>query len=192
MTPSPVLPLFLAQTAADASELADIRDPIHLIDWMFWGALALVAVLVAILLWRWQRRRARERSLAPSGPPPPPPGVWARAELDRLDREQAQFADKAFIGEVSLVVREYLERALQLPAPERTTEEFLHELRTHPLFTDAMRADLGQFLSAADMVKFAAQALGEDQRPAFLDQARQLVDTTENAAIPRPAEEASA
>lgn len=185
-----ISPLFLlADSAGAAAELADIREPVRIINWTLWGGvLAGLIVLgtIALLVLRRKRRNAPE---TPAGPPPPPPGVWARTQLERLAREQERFTDKLFVAEVSDVVRGYLERALRLPAPERTTEEFLDEIREHDAFSPEMRVEMGAFLAQCDLVKFANQGLATDQRPGFLTRAEQFVETTETT-IAQPKEAA--
>lgn len=191
--------LLLAQTSTptpstDGSDgLADIRDPVRIIDWTTWGLIAggvLIVALIALLFYLRARRRG---PIVESGPPPLPPGEWARSALDRLSREGDSLEDKAYVAAVSDVVREYLERALHLPAPERTTEEFLQEITAHPAFSGSMREEMAEFLERCDLVKFARQVLERAKRPELIGQARSFVDTTEATKTPeRPSEAASA
>jgi hypothetical protein len=179
--------LLLAQTATSApnqatdsgNRLADIREPVQIIDWTTWGlVIGAVAILALIVLWIILRLRRRGPKVE-LGPPPPPPGVWAQTELDRIAREGDTLEDRIYVAAVSDVVRGYLERALKLPAPERTTEEFLQEITRHPVFSPEMRSEMGRFLERCDLVKFARQELEREQRPVLISQARSFVETTE-------------
>lgn len=172
--------LLLAQQSTPL-ELADIREPVIIVDWVFWSLLGAVVLLIAVLLGIWIRRYQKKLASRPSGPPPLPPAEWARQALERLAAEESQYSDKDYIVAVSDIVREYLERAFNLPAPERTTEEFLAEMADHPVFTPAMREEMSAFLQRADLVKFAGQHLSRDDRPRLLESARQFVATAEHS-----------
>ncbi|MBQ7667020.1 MAG: hypothetical protein IJS46_03390, partial [Kiritimatiellae bacterium] len=86
-----------------------------------------------------------------------PPKRRALAELRRLlDRDlpsKGRFKD--FYCELTLVVRRHIERRHGISAPRQTTEEFLSSVSGRPEFPADTVARLGEFLSAADMVKFA-------------------------------------
>ena len=70
---------------------------------------------------------------------------------------------KDFYIELTMVVRRYIERRHAIRAPEQTTEEFLIAVRDDPRFRDDAGRKLGEFLKAADLVKFAAhRPSGED------------------------------
>lgn len=111
----------------------------------------LLAVLLISLLLRSRRRRAPvERVLTPT--------ELAEQELlallqdDPLSRGELQ----TFFVELTGVVRRYIERSSGVRAPEQTTEEFLREMRRSAAFDADSRERLSAFLTAADMVKFAA------------------------------------
>ena len=59
-----------------------------------------------------------------------------------------------FFVEVTAIVRDYIEQAFGLRAPEQTTEEFLAGMVDEPA-VGRHRAVLEPFLVAADEVKFA-------------------------------------
>jgi hypothetical protein len=69
--------------------------------------------------------------------------------------EQGRFAE--FYVRLTGIVRRYIERTTGLHAPEQTTEEFLREMERHPDFDGDRRRELGEFLAASDLVKYAAQ-----------------------------------
>lgn len=177
-----MIPL-LAQ-ANGSGELADIRDPVTFYSWMLFAGLALVALAVLLFVVWWVRRRARRASIVVV-PPPIAPAVWARSEFDRIAAESSRLDDKAFTSGVSDILRAYLERAFEVPAPERTTEEFLQLIGDHPVFQGRLNEALDTFLRRSDLVKFARQSIDASQRAPMLDEARQVVEEAEE--LRRPA-----
>jgi hypothetical protein len=136
--------------------------------------LAAAAAVVSFMLLR--RKRGSEAVQAP----PLPPHVWARRELDALATDDLlghrRFHE--FYYRLSGIVREYIERRFGIMAPERTTEEFLREMRRHDCLSEGHKSLLASFLRAADMVKFARHEPAiEDGEHAF-DAAGSFVDET--------------
>jgi hypothetical protein len=168
-----------APAAADA--LRDIKPPVEIPtgwEWLWWalGALALVALLVGLALFVFQRRKRV------SLPPPIPPHVRAKQALDASLQWLAQ--PKPFVTAVSDTLRSYLEERFTFRAPERTTEEFLHELQATPLLDKPQKQSLGDFLQSCDMVKFAKYEPTEAELRSLHSAAYRLVEETE----PRPEE----
>ena len=52
-------------------------------------------------------------------------------------------------------MRVFIEDMYKIQAPEQTTQEFLTELAQHPTFSKDVQQKLNDFLSQADLVKFA-------------------------------------
>ena len=90
---------------------------------------------------------------------------------------------KPFCILVSDTARFYLEDRFDFRAPERTTEEFLHELQKTNLLLPDQKESLGEFLKRCDLVKFARYEPREIELKDLHDSAVRLVDETE----PRPA-----
>ncbi len=165
-----------AQSAAQA--LADIRDPVRFVPWLLVLASILAVLLTALALWlfiRYRRRQAATATVAPTIPP----AEWARRELDRLESGSTTLDDKTFASGVADVLREYLERAFALPAPERTTEEFLQLVSGNPYFREDLKNALQTFLTRSDLVKFARQNLGAEMRGPIIAEAREVVREAE-------------
>lgn len=183
-SPAPSLQIPSAAPTPPA-ELVDIRGPIAADFWSQYahaviaGAIALV-VVVGFVVWLVMRLRARKT-------PPMTPAQTALAEIGAA-REFSQGDDARFSALLSQAVRRYIEAALSLPAPERTTEEFLREAQAHPLLAGEPLARLGRFLEGCDLVKFARQPLDEAGRAAFAEQACGFVLTTDAALNPPPAD----
>lgn len=177
--------LLSSASAAATNGLRDIKPPVDIPsgwEWLWWtlGALALIAAIVGLLLWLQRRRENRPVS------PPIPPHVRA---LERLREALALIAQpEPFVVAVSNTLRLYLEERFNLRAPERTTEEFLHELHTDPLLLPRQKQSLSDFLERCDLVKFARYQPGEPELHDLHDAAVRLVEETvpigESPALP--------
>src|SRR5687767_13161325 len=156
--------------------IRDIKAPVEIPDYWIWIWTAVGIVLVAVigfLVWKfWLKKR-----FEPVPPPPIPPHVRARR---RLKEAMAQISDpKLFVSEVSDAVRFYLEESFNLRAPERTTEEFLHELQSSRKLGENVTASLGEFLSRCDMVKFAKYEPTQTELEDLHNAAMRIVEETE-------------
>src|SRR5262249_14616385 len=88
---------------------------------------------------------------------------------------------------VSDTIRLYLEQRFSFHAPDRTTEEFLHELQATELLLPDQKQSLGEFLAICDMVKFARYEPGPPELRALHESAVRLIDETEPQPEPDPA-----
>jgi len=86
---------------------------------------------------------------------------------------------KPFVVAVSDALRAYLEERFSFRAPERTTEEFLHELRSTNLLDASQKERLSDFLQRCDLVKFAKYEPREMELRDLHASALRLVDETE-------------
>lgn len=80
--------------------------------------------------------------------------------FERLEKLKAEgFLEsgrvKKFYERISNILRYYIEDRFELRAPERTTEEFLGELKYSNCLGDGEKEEIGEFLRHCDMVKFA-------------------------------------
>ena len=140
-------------------------------------AASLLAALVIIILIR--KRKGTEKVVAP----PVPAHVIAYNALKDLDNKHLIENNhiKAFYYELSNILRHYIEDRFAIKAPERTTEEFLHELNNDKTFPEEYRALLKKFLIESDLVKFANyDATGEsahkaeDKTVEFIDETKEV------------------
>jgi hypothetical protein len=164
----------------------DWRDRLHDLLALPWHWLALLVAVAGVLgfgifllLYRYFRGR-----FAP--PPPPPPWDVALRRLCELRTElvAGAVAAEAALQRLSDVVRAYLEARFSLHAPRQTTAEFLRDLeRADSPLADADRAFLKDFLTAADLVKFARQPADVPAISDAVARAERLVSGT----IPAPA-----
>jgi hypothetical protein len=138
--------------AVPPRELRGIKPPVEIPNawlWAIWIAAGLILAAVVF----WLIRRQRRRQAAAAFVPPVPAHVRARQKLDEALRLIEE--PKPFCTLVSDTIREYLEERFTFHAPDRTTEEFLNELRDTDLLTPDQKESLGEFLQQCDLVKFA-------------------------------------
>ena len=172
-----------ATNTSSADEVADIRDIKGIVDvpfgdgGMVW-VLALLVLLVVALISVWAVRRYLSKRDEKSVPIPKPPAhvlAW-----NKLQNALSLIHDaERFCTEVSLIVRVYLEERFDLHAPDRTTEEFLFELRSSEHLIDDHKDLLSRFLSECDMVKFAKAEPPENELRRLHEAATRLVSETQ-------------
>lgn len=181
---TPVVPVSIisALSAEDTPETyRDIRGPVdvpHPWQWQqyVWAlVLAGVVVGVVMLMYTLVRRRREYARLVQVLP-----HEWALRELRRLEGQEyieRGMADE-FYYELSYIVRGYIERRFGLHAGHQTTEEFLVDLGRSNTFAQSHRALLRDFLTAADLVKFARVEPSTDDVAAALSAARRFINQT--------------
>jgi hypothetical protein len=167
------------QTATNG--LRDIKPPVVIPSgWalVFWVAGILAFAVLMAWLWRyWQKRRAQVLQV-----PVIPAHVRAKQKLAEALALIGQ--PREFCILVSDTIRNYLEERFEFHAPERTTEEFLYELRATNLLTVIQKESLGEFLQRCDLVKFARYEPGEAELRDLHASALRLVEETEPALLP--------
>ena len=173
--------LNLSAAAPANGDLRDIKPPLVIPSgWALaaWIAGALVVAALAFFAWRYWRRR---RSLVPPIPVVPA-HIRARQKLEQALGLLGQ--PREFCILVSDTIRLYLEERFDFRAPERTTEEFLHELRETNLLLPEQKDSLGEFLRRCDLVKFARYEPGEPELRDLHGAALRLVEETEPRLVP--------
>jgi hypothetical protein len=158
------------------NDIRGIKSPVEIFDpwfWIIWAIVGAASVLLAWWLWRRWRRRIPETGAMATVP------AHERAR-ERLRAALAYIHDpRPFCIAVSHAIRVYLEERFQLRAPERTTEEFLDELRASALLTLDQKQTLGEFLQRCDLVKFAQFEPTVEELQRLHDAAVRLIDETE-------------
>jgi hypothetical protein len=162
-----------------ATDIRDIKPPQQLpFDWRPYGIAAAAVVVVGLLgaaFFYLLNRPRRQRVL-----PPRPAHEVALTALNRLRAqglvEQGRFEE--YYVQLSSVVRHYLEDRFQIRAPEMTTEEFLSTLAIDGRLIAPHRRLLGEFLSQADLVKFARHLPSLKDSEGAYDAARRFIEDT--------------
>lgn len=165
---------------AATNDIRGIKPPLEIPNaWLWVFAVAAVLVLVAAIAVAWYVWSTRMKK--PPIIPILPPHERARQKLREALALISQ--PRPFCILVSDTVRLSIEERFNFRAPERTTEEFLHELKATNLLLPDQKDSLGEFLSVCDMVKFAKYEPGPAELQTLHDSANRLVDETE----PQPA-----
>ncbi|MBC8097092.1 MAG: DUF4381 family protein [Akkermansiaceae bacterium] len=156
--------------------LRDIKPPVEIASiwaWLGWviGAVILLG-LIALILWLLRRKKANVPVV-----PPIPAHIRAKQKLEEALALLSQ--PKPFCTAVSDITRFYLEERFNFHAPERTTEEFLHELQNTNLLLPDQKESLGEFLKRCDLVKFARYEPGEPELRDLHASALRLIEETE-------------
>ena len=102
----------------------------------------------------------------------------ALQQLSSINPSKEGIDAKTFSTSVSSTVRQFLEDQFHLPAPERTTEEFLDQMKNHSLIQGKISQQLGNFLKSCDLAKFAGQNFSLEQRKSLLKEAEAFITNT--------------
>ena len=170
------------------NDLRAIKPPVVIPSgwaWLFWVLAALV--VAALLYWVWRYWKKSKAAVPPV--PVIPPHIQARQKLQEALALISQ--PKEFCILVSDTIRWYLEQQFQFHAPDRTTEEFLYELKETDLLTPDQKDSLGRFLERCDLVKFAKYEPGEPELRDLHSAALRLVEETEPVLTPSVAPQGS-
>lgn len=169
-----------ASGGTNTLDIRPIKGPVEIpgaFDWLWWVAGLLAAVFIAWFLWR--KFRVRKPTAGTTSAVIPP----HRKAKDRLRGAHELISDPyRFCSLVSDVLRTYVEERFELRAPERTTEEFMIELRSSHKLHPAHKALLEDFLSHCDLVKFARFEPTLPELEGLLDSAIRFIDETAPAA----------
>jgi hypothetical protein len=166
----------VSSSGIEPGGLHGIKPPVEIPNFWLWAVGITAAILVvAALFWFYFYRKKLKR--AASSMPPIPAHLRARKRLE----EALRLIDepKPFCTYVSDTIRAYLEERFNFHAPDRTTEEFLNELRDTDLLTPDQKDSLGEFLQQCDLVKFARYEPTQTELRALHDSAVRLVSETE-------------
>ena len=133
--------------------------------WLIGGIVAVAAIVLLLL---------RKRHIKPKTP-----YEVAKLRFENAPKIYGDFGPKAYAEEVSQIVRDYIDAVYQIPAPERTTEEFLAIAGQSEHFDGEAKADLEKILTLADIAKFARHAFSETEKDQILQSAEKFVEADE-------------
>jgi hypothetical protein len=159
---------------------ADIEGPVLIGLWPMVLLIAggiLLLILVALGL-AWLIKRPRKQQAASLEPRRSPLEI-ALERLHRLKEDTSHLDPEPFTVEVSDIVRDYLEEALEVPAREQTSEEFLNAIAARDGIPTVLHAHMPTFLESCDRVKFARQSLDAAQQESLLQTAESVVESTD-------------
>jgi hypothetical protein len=87
---------------------------------------------------------------------------------------------KEFYEQISSILRHYIEHRFDLRAPERTTEEFLTELKNTDILSVSDKQSLEEFLTHCDLVKFAKHSPTNEQIQRTFDLVKEFIEKTKS------------
>jgi len=172
-------------------EIEDIAGPVELPRrrqaWVYVVLVAGAVLAGGVIAFLVLRRRRTEAAIRL------PADEIAYRELERLLAEKLieKGEIKLFYMRVSDVLRHYIENRFSLHAPERTTEEFLEEIRADGVFAEAQRTLLEEFLRHCDLVKFAEHEPTNEQIQKTFDACKEFIEATKLRAPEHEAVEAT-
>lgn len=173
--------LHSASQVVSTNDIRDIRPPVVIPSgwvWVLWVLLVLAVATAAFFLWRWWQRRKVIQAIVPEIPP------HVRAKQRLAEALALIDQPREFCIAVSDAVRVYLEERFDFRAPERTTEEFLLDLKKTDLLMRDQKESLGDFLTRCDLVKFAKYEPREPELRDLHTSALRLVEEAEP--MPQP------
>jgi hypothetical protein len=183
----------LLSEKAAALAIKDIEPPVELPRkgaWLYWilGA-GFLGLCSAAGFFKWRRKQQDAEAVRR------PAHEIACAELERLLAEKLveKGEVKVFYTGLSDILRRYIENRFALRAPERTTDEFLVELRDASVLAAPHKDLLGEFLRHCDLVKFAEHQPTTPEIQKTFDACKRFIfETEEKPDVPETPEEQTA
>jgi len=171
---------------ADINTMAAIRDidrsPIQWTNYWPW---ALAAAILLILVRRFLRpKKAKPIPVIVAAPAPAPAPVHAEAlrKITLLEQKRLWEKDqiKEHYAELSLIVREYLEKRYHIAALESTTTEIEKLLKTTE-FPKELNLAIKDLLAKADLAKYAQSSPPAAFHEKSIEKARAMIQETKGA-----------
>jgi hypothetical protein len=146
--------------------------------WTGLGALGVLALILLVVWWAGRRKF--------QGPPPAPPWETALRDLQAVEGALPMPPEACYV-KLTDIIRAYLEQRFDLQAGNQTTPEFLVALQSSDklMAGTELKLMLADFLSRADMIKFAREEATQQQLAEAVGGARRFVVET------RPSPEAA-
>ncbi len=158
--------------------IADIEEVVDMpAESSLWWLLLLIIPAAGGLVFYLRKKRAKEAERIFKSAHEI---AYARLQaLVRLDLIKAGKV-KRFYEAISDILRHYIEDRFELRAPERTTEEFLFEIRNTEKLCESDRNSLTEFLTHCDLVKFAKHSPTAGQIQRIFDLAKNFIVQTKS------------
>lgn len=149
-----------------------VRGPVEIPAYESWQialAVLLIVLVLGIIIWVIVRitKQAKPNTI--------PPYEAAIAELEAVSKSTEQ-DDEQFAVSCSQALRRYLENGHNLRFTARTSEEFLCSIKGNTTLGEKYQNELANALAAFDRIKFARQAISNEQRNEISDTVRRLID----------------
>ena len=120
----------------------------------------LLAVILAITTFLVLRKKKQK---------PLTPYEIAQWQFNAIKSAFDKLQAKPYAEKTSQVVRDYINAVYNIPAPNRTTEEFLKIASNADVFDEVAKNSLAMILNLSDMAKFAQHAFNTNEKNAILE-----------------------
>jgi hypothetical protein len=184
---SPAIPIKVQSVLSGADEtLKDLKPQAEIPPDYKPFFLTLIAILAGLVSIYQLIRYLRKRKPAEVGivVDMRSPEEIAREAIGRLlDRRLIERGlHKSFYLEISEIIRKYLGSKLGISSLERTTEEFMRDLRSTLLPANPIEM-IGDFLDDCDLVKFAKYRPSEEEVKEIVEVSYQVVENTKQESV---------
>ncbi len=189
--------VFEVDTTKAIKDIKGIEEvPYTLFDWivdhkgwlLFGAALLIVGYLILSFLKKRRKQNISDTSI-PEVIRPAHEIALEKLETIRRGQYWQRASAKAYYTDLSIIVREYVEKRFSVFALELTTHELLQTLQ-HSSCAAEEKERLRMLLSTADMVKFAKQQPDEQQSLQSIDMAIKFVQNTKEEPVETPDQDA--
>ncbi len=163
-------------------DIKDVKEPLKIpLDWKWialWIFIGIVLLAIAYYLYRkYQKHKAGyipEKIVIKV-----PPHITALKSLRNLSEKQLwqKGMVKEYHSEITEIIRKYFEERFNLPALEMTSGEAMNELQKRS-GTETIIEDTRDFLTNADLVKFAKYQPMASVNEVMMKQAEEIVQKT--------------
>ena len=165
-----------------AEEIKDVKSPITIpYNWkwlLLWAAIVLLIIVAGYYSYKKYKQKKSERPVEKKIIIIPP-YVKALIALENLESErlwQKGFV-KDYHSRITEIIRNYFEERFDLPAMELTTTETIHHLKSIKEKEKILDITY-DFLSNADLVKFAKFQPLEQVNEEMMKQAKEIIQST--------------
>ena len=100
----------------------------------------------------------------------------ALEQINQLTTASPRLAPKPFIFKLSEILRLYVERQFKLSAMEKTGEEFLVAISSHPLLKQKFESTLSDFISKSDLIKYSPKEFADKELELLLESAKYFIN----------------
>ena len=164
--------------------IKDVKDPLTIpLDWK-WIALWVIIglIILAAAYYMYRKYQERKAGYVPEKVVIKIPAHVAALKSLRVLREKQLWQKgmvKEYHSEITEIIRRYFEERFNLPALEMTSGEAVEELRRRP-GTEKIITDTQDFLTNADLVKFAKYQPMASVNEEMMKQAEDIVQKTKS------------
>ncbi len=179
-----IQPFEIDTANASIADIKDVMDPPFnwnaLFRWLLWTLIGL-ALLTAIYFLVKKFMKAKDASAEITLEDTLPAHEVALLKLKKVKDSkiwQQENRSKEYHTEITDILREYIERIFEIPAPEMTSEEIIEHLKDLRVNQKETWTGLKQVFQLADLVKFAKwRALPEEQELSLKNAYKFVEDT---------------